>query len=74
MNYLLPNKPSTPFDFTNSAFDATGLGRVDALLTLADEKGMRVRGPAYIWFNQGPEWLKNDAPNWTVPSNVRMPV
>lgn len=65
MGYLLPTKPSDPFNFTIADFDATGLQRVDALLDLAAEKGMRVRGHAFVWHTQAPEWLKNEAPNWT---------
>lgn len=65
MGYLLPNRPSNPFDFGISAFSAAGLNRVDALLDLADAEDMRVRGHAYIWYNQAPDWLNNEAPGWT---------
>lgn len=65
MGYLLPNKPSNPFDFTIADFDNNALQRVDAMLDLAAEKSMRVRGHAFIWYNQAPQWLKNEAPNWT---------
>ena len=65
MGYLLPNKPSDPFHFTIADFDNNALNRIDAMLNLAETKNMRVRGHAYIWYNQAPQWLKNDAPNWT---------
>lgn len=65
MSYLLPNRPSNPFNFGISAFSSTGLNRVDALLDLADVEDMRVRGHAYIWYNQAPNWLKNEAPGWS---------
>lgn len=65
MGYLLPNKPSDPFDFTIDDFSIEGLNRIDSLLVLAETNNMRVRGHAYIWYNQAPAWLKADAPNWT---------
>ena len=65
MSYLLPNRPSNPFNFDISAFSNSGLDRVDALLDLADTEDMRVRGHAYIWYNQAPNWLKNEAPGWS---------
>lgn len=65
MGYLLPTEPSDPFDFTIDDFDQNALKRVDALLALAESKNMRVRGHAFIWYNQAPSWLKTEAPNWT---------
>ena len=65
MGYLLPTQPTDPFNFTIADFDQNALKRVDALLALAEEKDMRVRGHAFIWYNQAPQWLKTAAPNWT---------
>lgn len=65
MGYLLPNKPADPFNFTINDFDEAGLERMNALFTLAEANNMRVRGHAFIWYNQAPDWLKRDAPNWT---------
>lgn len=65
MSNIIPSKPLDPFNLTLADFSQQGLRRVDAMLEIAEEQGMKTRGHTLIWHNQAPNWLNSDVKSWS---------
>jgi endo-1,4-beta-xylanase len=62
MSNLLPIRPIDPFNVSVNDINTSNIDNFEAY---ANINGMRKRGHVMIWYNQIPNWLENEAPNWT---------
>lgn len=62
MAALLRNRPEDPFNVKISDIRTIN---IDRFVAYADANDMRKRGHVMIWYKQIPQWLEDEAPNWT---------
>ena len=65
MDKILSNRPADPFNIQLSEINTRFIDQMVDWAD-ADKNGKTIkRGHALIWFSQAPQWLKNDARNWS---------
>ena len=62
MSNLLATRPDDPFNIT---IEDINTANIDHFVAYADTYGMKKRGHVMIWYKQIPNWLENEAPNWS---------
>lgn len=66
MESILGNRPSNPFNFGIEAFNTTGMEKfLNYAKNDVPNAKLKTRGHTMIWYNAVPNWLTNEAANWS---------